>query len=162
VEPLRGNIDTRLKKLRAGEFDAVILAMAGLLRAGLFDPSYMKPIPVHSMLPAAGQGALALQCRCDDANTRAVLAKLNDPTTAKCVAAERAVVLALDGDCHSPIAALATFHDKSGDGQFHLQAAVGQPGGEPPVIRAEVSVKQADFSPCALAAAVVTALRSQS
>jgi hydroxymethylbilane synthase len=159
VVALRGNIDTRLRKLRAGEFDVVILAMAGLLRAGLYDPSYMKPLPVDQMLPAAGQGALALQCRRDDSPTRAILSNLNDPVTEQCVAAERAVVRALNGDCHSPIAALATFHDKFGPGMFNLRVTVGQPGGEPPVKRAEISVKPADFTPETFAAAVVTALQ---
>ena len=163
VEPLRGNIDTRLKKVRAGEFDVIVLAMAGLLRTGLFDQTYMKPLPFESMLPAAGQGALALQCRRDDQDTNSILGKLNDPITAQCVATERAVVQALNGDCHSPIAALATMHhDKSGSGLFTLRAAVGQPGGEPPVLRAEVSVKQADYSPDSLARGVVTALHRQS
>src|SRR3954454_7387861 len=107
ILPVRGNIDTRIRKLRAGEYDVVILAMAGLKRAGLFDPTFMKPV---DLLPAAGQGALALQCRRSDDATRALLAALNDSFTQQAVDAERAIVQALDGDCHSPIAALATEH----------------------------------------------------
>jgi hydroxymethylbilane synthase len=132
ILPLRGNIDTRLRKLREGAYDAVVLAMAGLLRAGLYDASFIRPLDPGVLLPASGQGALALQCRRDDERTRTILASLNDPDTALCVNAERAVVGALEGDCHSPIAALATV----GAGRIHLRAAVGARDGVPPVIRA--------------------------
>jgi hydroxymethylbilane synthase len=109
--------------------------MAGLLRAGLFDASYMAPLdPERGMLPAPARGALALQCRRDDARTRDVLAALNDPDTAACVAAERAVVAALNGDCHSPIAALATIEPAGRE--MHLRAAVAGRDGQPPVVRA--------------------------
>src|SRR5205823_5056891 len=107
VESVRGNIDTRLRKVRDGEFDAIVLALAGLKRTGLFDAGLMYPITAAQVLPAAGQGALALQCRGDDAATRSYLSALNDPDTAECVATEREVVRALNGDCTSPIAALA-------------------------------------------------------
>ncbi|CAN5436637.1 hydroxymethylbilane synthase [soil metagenome] len=155
IEPLRGNIDTRIRKVRAGEMDVAILALAGLNRIAAFDPSFMQILSTGQMLPAAGQGALALQCRRDDDTTRALLSALNDRITAQCVAAEREVVRALDGDCYSPIAALATLHN----GQFSLNVAEGQPGGNPPVRRARISVKQADFAPETFAAAAVTALR---
>jgi hydroxymethylbilane synthase len=108
--------------------------MAGLLRAGLYDPAYMKPLDPESMLPAPAQGALALQCRGDDARTRETLAALDDRDAAACVGAERAVVAALNGDCHSPIAALATLDPASGE--MHLRAAVGGRDGLPPVVRA--------------------------
>src|SRR6185312_13163282 len=107
IEPIRGNIDTRLRKLNEGQHDAVVLALAGLKRTKLFDPSFMQPIDLEDMLPAAGQGALALQCRRDDPVTRSFLEGLNDETTAVCVAAERELVKVLQGDCHSPIAVLA-------------------------------------------------------
>jgi len=84
------------------------------------------------VLPAAGQGALALQCRRSDPRTRELLAAMNDPVTATVVAAERAVVQGLNGDCHSPIAAWATVQDD----QLTLHAAVGARDGEPPVLRA--------------------------
>ncbi|MDB5298325.1 MAG: hydroxymethylbilane synthase [Phycisphaerales bacterium] len=132
VGPVRGNIDTRLRKLRDGEFDAVVLAAAGLKRAGLFDAARMAPIDPAVMLPAPGQGALALQCRRDDAGCRAALAALHDPATAACVELERDVVRGLDGDCHSPIAAYATL----ADGRVALRAAVGARDGDPPVIAA--------------------------
>ena len=133
VRPLRGNIDTRLRKLREGEYDVIILAMAGLRRTGLYEPTSM--FPADYLLPAAGQGALALQCRRDDPRTAELLTGLNDPTTAACVAAERAVVKALNGDCHSPIAALTTLLDAGRE--MHLRVAVGGRDGNPPVVRAE-------------------------
>ena len=134
VLPLRGNIDTRLRKVREGEYDVIVLAMAGLLRAGLYDPATMRPL---DLLPAPGQGALALQCRRDDEQTRLLLEPMNDGDTALCVAQERAVVAALNGDCHSPIAALATIkRDTAGRREVQLRAAVGGRGGVPPVVRA--------------------------
>jgi hydroxymethylbilane synthase len=135
ILPLRGNIDTRLRKLRDGEYDAVVLAMAGMLRAGLYDPSFIRPLDPDVLLPAPGQGALALQCRGDDQQTRGILASLNDPDTALCVSAERAVVAALEGDCHSPIAVLATL----GGGRVQLRAAVGARDGVPPVLHASAA-----------------------
>ncbi len=132
VESARGNIDTRLRKLAAGEFDAILLALAGLKRGGLFDDEKMATLDLAAMLPAPGQGALALQCRRDDARTRELLAALNDPDAALCVELERSIVLALQGDCHSPIAALATL-----DGpDVVLTAAVGGRDGVPPVLHA--------------------------
>ena len=84
------------------------------------------------MLPAAGQGALALQCRRSDPDTVKLLDALNDPATAACVAAERKLVQVLNGDCHSPIAALATIRE----GVLEVRAAVGARGGVPPVVLA--------------------------
>jgi hydroxymethylbilane synthase len=132
VESIRGNIDTRLRKLREGQFDAVVLAAAGLKRAGLFEDSSMAMVGWETLLPAPGQGALALQCRKEDARTRELLAALNDPDAADCVSVEREVVAALEGDCHSPIAALATV----AAGFIQLRAAVGARDGEPPILRA--------------------------
>jgi hydroxymethylbilane synthase len=132
IELIRGNIDTRLKKLRAGEFDAILLAYAGLRRTALFDTNDMTPLEPDVLLPAAGQGALALQCRRSDSRTRDLLAPLHHPDTATCVDLERKLVRALNGDCHSPIAALATLTDNT----ITLQAAVGKAGGHPPVLRA--------------------------
>jgi len=129
VEMIRGNIDTRMKKIDAG-FDAVVLAAAGLSRAGLLDTATCHAIP--EILPAPGQGALALQCRIRDDATIAVLRSLHHEPTAKCVSAERAVVFKLNGDCHSPIAALATIEGSVAT----LQAAVGCREGNPPVVRA--------------------------
>lgn len=132
IEPVRGNIDTRIRKLQEGQYDAIVLAASGLNRASLFDHESMTVIRTEVLLPAPGQGALALQCRRDDAETRRLLRALNDLDTAECVGAERALVAALEGDCHSPIAALATVN---GEG-IRLQAAVGARDGVPPVARA--------------------------
>jgi hydroxymethylbilane synthase len=140
IVPLRGNIDTRLRKLRDGEYDAIVLAMAGLLRAGLYDGSFMRPLDLDRMLPAPGQGALALQCRERDERTRALLRALNDVDTALCVEAERAVVAALEGDCHSPIAALASVTGGDPNApEVHLRVAVGARDGVPPILRASAT-----------------------
>ena len=136
VVQIRGNVDTRLRKLREGEYDGVILAMAGLKRSGLYDHKFMTPIPVEALLPSAGQGALALQCRKNDAATRAILALMNHEATASCVELERAVVRRLQGDCHSPIAALAELQGEC----VRLRAAVAGRDGKPPILRAESAV----------------------
>ncbi len=103
IVPLRGNVDTRLRKQRDGEMDAVVLAAAGLIRAGLFDTDRMVAIPVEQMVPSAAQGALALQCRADDESTRGVLAAMNHPASHECIKIERHVIQLLNADCHSPI-----------------------------------------------------------
>ncbi|HZZ43568.1 MAG TPA: hydroxymethylbilane synthase [Tepidisphaeraceae bacterium] len=132
MEMIRGNVDTRLRKQREGQYDAIVLAMAGVRRAGLYDEAAMTPIEIEQMLPAAGQGALALECRRDAATVREVLAKLEDHAARVCVELERGVVLALNGDCHSPIAALARVEGN----EVHLAARVGGRGGTGCVIRA--------------------------
>jgi hydroxymethylbilane synthase len=137
VEPIRGNVDTRIRKQREGQCDAVILAMAGLKRSALFDQNDMTPIPLEQVLPAAAQGALAIQCRREDVRTMALLGVLSDPVSFLCVRIERSVVAALNGDCHSPIAALATVEA----GIVHLRVAVGARGGELPLLRAEASAE---------------------
>ena len=134
VLPIRGNIDTRLRKLQAGDFDAVILAAAGLRRASLFDPDFMYFIDPEILMPASGQGALAIECRRQDQQTRQLVSVLNDSTTATCVSAERELVKLLEGDCHSPISAYAELEH----GELMLRAAVGGRGGEPPVVRTTV------------------------
>ena len=108
VVTLRGNVDTRLARLAGGDFDAILLAVAGLKRMGRWDPAMMRPLDEAAFTPAAGQGALALQCRRDDVGTRSALAALDHPPTRRCVQAERALVQALGGDCTSPIGAHAT------------------------------------------------------
>ncbi len=135
VMPIRGNIDTRLNKLAAGDYDAMVLALAGLRRGGLYDPAKMTPLEIDEMTPAAGQGALAIQCRRDDARTRLLVARLHDPHTATMVVAERKLVALLQGDCHSPIGVLATASESG----MTIRAAVGGRGGEPPVLKAAAS-----------------------
>ncbi len=106
VQPIRGNAGTRLKKLADGEFDAIVLALCGLGRLGEAHRA-SEILPCEVMLPAVGQGALALECRADDDAMRRLLAPLDDPDTAACVGAERAMLAALDGSCRTPIAGLA-------------------------------------------------------
>ena len=104
--PVRGNVDTRLRKVDAGEYDAIVLARAGLVRLGL-EGRATEVLSAEASLPAVGQGALGIECRADDAASRAVLASMHDAVSAKCVAAERGVLVALEGDCKTPIAAYA-------------------------------------------------------
>ena len=119
-EPVRGNVDTRLRKLDERKFDAIILAVAGIERLGLTDAPY-TPIPHAVCLPAPGQGALAIEIRADDVATLRFVSVLDDPVTAWCVAAERAFLAALGAGCLAPAGALATV---TGD-RLTLDAMVG-------------------------------------
>jgi len=112
VIPFRGNVDTRLRKLRAGEADATVLALAGLNRLALEDVGVILAPDV--MLPASGQGAIGIEVREQDAALRALLAQVNHKPTDLCVTAERAVVEALGGSCRTPVGAWAR-QDASGD-----------------------------------------------
>jgi hydroxymethylbilane synthase len=104
VRELRGNVDTRLKKLDAGEFDAIVLAKAGLDRLGL-SQRITGVFSPETMLPAVGQGALGVECRADDRETRALLAKLDHAETRAAVTAERALLAELEGGCQVPLGA---------------------------------------------------------
>ncbi len=110
IRDLRGNVDTRLRKLDEGQYDAVILASAGLRRLG-FAARISAAIPADVMLPAVGQGALGIETRTDDAETNALIALLDDAATRAACAAERAFLRALGGGCQVPIAAHATVSD---------------------------------------------------
>jgi hydroxymethylbilane synthase len=114
VVPLRGNANTRIRKLEAGEVDATLLALCGLQRIGLAHLA-TEILPREIMLPAVGQGALAVECRAGDGWVRRLLRPLHDAPSAACAAAERAMLAVLDGSCHTPIAALAEI-DGSGNG----------------------------------------------
>lgn len=103
---LRGNVETRLRKVKEGEIDATLLALAGLKRLGL-DAHATALLPLDDFPPAAGQGAIGLTARANDAETRAALAPLLDAATGQALAAERAFLTALDGSCRTPIAGLA-------------------------------------------------------
>jgi hydroxymethylbilane synthase len=142
ITPIRGNIDTRLRKLREGAYDALILAMAGIKRAGLWDEATMTPIPADVLLPAACQGALALQCRREDRQTWELLQTLDDASTHRCVEAERALVRALQGDCHSPIGAWARMEG----GRLVIEGLLGQMDGRPPVKRGRVECGLAEVN----------------
>lgn len=124
VKELRGNVDTRLRKLDAGEYDAVILASAGLLRLGL-QHRISAPLEIEEMLPAVGQGALGLETR-DDEELIGLLAPLEDESTRAACMAERALLRALGGGCQLPIAAHALIHD----GRLRLDALVASVSGE--------------------------------
>lgn len=107
IKPLRGNVGTRLGKLDAGEFDAIVLATAGLVRLGL-ETRIAEHIPAAISLSAIGQGAIGVECRETDSNSQSLLALLHCKSTAACVDAEREVNARLGGSCSSPIAANAT------------------------------------------------------
>lgn len=114
IQLMRGNVDTRLRKvLEDHQYDATLLAVAGLQRAGLSQHARL-PLDPDVVLPAAGQGVLALQCRADDHLTLTRCLPLNDSVTAQAVHAERAVVAALGADCHSAVAVLAEPVDEAG------------------------------------------------
>jgi hydroxymethylbilane synthase len=126
IKDLRGNVDTRLRKLDAGEYDAVILASAGLRRLG-FERRISAFISVEEMLPAVGQGALGVETRAGDEDTNRIVARLNhEPTRAACTA-ERALLRALGGGCQVPIAAHAT---SDGAQKMRLEALAADVSGE--------------------------------
>jgi hydroxymethylbilane synthase len=125
IEPLRGNVQTRLRKLDEGAYDAIILAAAGLQRLGL-EQRIKTIIAPEDMLPAVGQGALAIECRADRADVLAWLKPLHDETTAACVSAERALSRALAGSCNVP---LGGFAEIAGT-RLHLRGYVGAPDGK--------------------------------
>jgi hydroxymethylbilane synthase len=106
IQSLRGNVDTRLRRAMEGQYDAIILAGAGLTRLGL-DQHVTEWLPLDVMLPAPGQGALAVQCRADDQTTLDLLAALEDESTRQAVTAERAFLSGLGGGCAVPVAAYA-------------------------------------------------------
>ncbi len=133
IEPLRGNLDTRLRKLDEGQYDGIVLAAAGLKRLGL-GARIRHIFEISEMLPAAGQGALGIEVRSNRADVTQALAPLADPATWLTVTAERAVSRAMGGSCSMPLAAHATLQD----GVLHLQAAWGDPEGAPGLVRAEV------------------------
>jgi hydroxymethylbilane synthase len=124
VLDLRGNIHTRLAKLDAGEYDAIILAASGLKRVGLGD-RVRAELPPEISLPAIGQGALGIECREDDKRINDLIAVLDDPDTHICVAAERALNHRLEGGCQVPIAGFAVLDGK----QLHLSGLVGRTDG---------------------------------
>ena len=123
VVTFRGNVQTRLAKLAAGEADATLLAMAGLNRLG--QSAVGTPLDPVIWLPAPGQGAIAIECRRDDAATRAVLAAIDDCASHQAVMAERALLAALGGNCHSPIAVLTQRHGSD----LTMRAALYSPDG---------------------------------
>ncbi len=124
IHPLRGNVDTRLRKLEAGEYDAIILAAAGLNRLGKTQ-LVRQVIPAAIMCPAAGQGALGIEIRAGDSVTRQYLAFLDDAAARATTTCERALLNKLGGGCQVPIGAFAEVRD----GRLHLEAIVADPDG---------------------------------
>lgn len=132
ILPLRGNVNTRLRKLDDNEFDAIILAAAGLIRLG-FGERISTFIETEASLPAIGQGAIGIECRSDDARVNALLAPLHHTDTADCVTAERAMNLRLEGGCQVPIGGHAVI---DGD-ELYLRGLVGTTDGSE-IVRAEI------------------------
>lgn len=153
VSPLRGNLDTRLRKLDEGQFDAIILAAAGLTRLGLAE-RIRSVIPADESLPAVGQGAIGIEVRADRHDLIALLAPLADAPTNCCVRAERAVSRALAGSCEVPLGA----HARLDGDTLHLTGFVACPDGSR-IARAELAGPAAE--PEALGQALAEQLRAQ-
>lgn len=153
ISSLRGNLDTRLRKLDEGQYDAIILAAAGLTRLGLKE-RIRSVIPAEASLPAAGQGALGIEALASRPEVAAWVAPLNDAATAACVRAERAVSRALAGSCEVPLGAYGEY----ANGSLRLRGLVAAPDGMR-IARAEKSGPAAD--PEALGLALVADLRAQ-
>jgi hydroxymethylbilane synthase len=144
IEPLRGNLDTRLRKLDEGRYDGIVLAAAGLKRLGLQARIRHVFEPEH-MLPSAGQGALGIEVRAHRTDLLELLAPMSHQATWLAVAAERAVSRAMGGSCSMPLAAFATF---SGE-YLQLRAAWGEPEGSAFLVRAQSAAAAADLAQAA-------------
>ena len=154
----RGNVDTRLARLAAGEADATLLAAAGLIRLGRDDVG--TPVALDAMLPAPAQGAVGVECRADDAMMRGLLGGIDHAATSRAVRCERALLAALDATCHSPVAALATIDGDivtlraelfSTDGADHVAAAASGTDGE--ALARDLALTLLDRAPPAVRAA---------
>ncbi len=140
IKDLRGNVNTRLNKLDAGEYDAIILATAGLLRLGFHD-RIREMLDTGLCLPAGGQGAVGIESRLDDTEITTLLKVLNHAESAICVGAERAMNERLNGGCQVPIACLARLDGNT----LHLQGIVGSPDGAE-ILRADMSGKMQSYA----------------
>ncbi len=150
---LRGNVNTRLAKLDAGDFDAILLASAGLIRLGMVE-RITQSLPAEISLPAIGQGAIGIECRVGDETVHALLKPLHHPETALRVSAERAMNCHLEGGCQVPIAGYAQLEN----GQIYLRGLVGAPDGSKMIYHEQ---RGADSDPEKLGIAVADALLSQ-
>jgi hydroxymethylbilane synthase len=135
IKDLRGNVQTRLRKLDEGMYDAIILASAGLIRLELEERIRFR-LPIDLCLPAGGQGAVGIECRVDDLETLEILKPLHHQSTAYCVLAERAMNKRLEGGCQVPIACHATLNDEHT--QLYLRGLVAKPDGTT-ILRDEIS-----------------------
>ena len=124
VQSIRGNVDTRIKKVLSGEYDAIVLAAAGVTRIGL-EQHISQWLPLSLMWPAPGQGALAVQCRADDQLVHTLLKAIDNVTVRHCVTAERAFLSGLGGGCSIPVAAYAYQKEEN----YHLTGLVATPNG---------------------------------
>lgn len=159
IEPLRGNLDTRLGKLDRGEYAAIILAAAGLKRLGM--PERIKAlIEPEFSLPAAGQGALGIEIKKDRADMRAWLAPINDDTAALRVLAEREVSRRLGGSCEVPLAAYAQWHHQ-GSNELQLRALVASQDGTQVVRASGLTAVKTEAEAVALGAKVANELIAQ-
>lgn len=132
IVPIRGNVDTRINKVRNGELDAVVVARAGLVRLGRASEATEILDPLQ-MLPAPGQGALAGECRVDDAATIHLLQQLDDADTRAAVTAERSLLAALEAGCTAPVGALAEIAEGDDGDELWLRALVGDVSGSPTI-----------------------------
>ena len=153
VQGIRGNVDTRIRKVRDGEVDAVVLARAGLARLGRLDEVTEVLDPLQ-MLPAPGQGALAVECRSDDTDLVAALAALDDPATRAAVTAERAVLSTLEAGCSAPLGALADVVEGEDGEELWLRAVALSEDGA-------LSVRMSATGPVAAAVELGTRLASE-
>jgi hydroxymethylbilane synthase len=124
IVPLRGNVETRLRKIEAGDADATLLAVAGLKRLGLLAAA-TAIFEIEDFLPAVGQGAIGIETRIDDAATRDLVAAIDHPDTAAAVIAERAFLAELDGSCRTPIAG----HAQVANGAIRFRGMIVKPDG---------------------------------
>jgi hydroxymethylbilane synthase len=139
IAMLRGNVPTRIRKLDDGEFDAIVLAAAGLTRLGMGD-RITQQLPIEISVPAVAQGVLGLETRADDARTAALIRRaIHDPAEERRVIAERAFLARMGGSCQTPLAAHATDHG----GGLHIRGLCGMPDGTK-ILRAEVTGPAAD------------------
>jgi hydroxymethylbilane synthase len=146
-EDIRGNVDTRLRKLKAGEYAAIVLACAGLRRLGV-SATHTLPFDPALLTPAVGQGALAIETRAGDPTAQRIAGALLHPQTNLCVRAERAFLRTLRGGCQAPVGAHATY----AEGALHIRAVIAAPDGSR-VVRGERYADIADFGPNAIATA---------
>jgi hydroxymethylbilane synthase len=152
LQGIRGNVDTRIRKVREGEVDAIVLARAGLARLGRLDEATEVLDPLQ-MLPAPGQGALAIECRSGDTELVAALARLDDPATRAAVTAERAVLSALEAGCSAPLGALAEVVEGDDGEELWLRAVALSEDGA-------LSVRMSATGPVTEAARIGTRLAS--
>lgn len=157
IQPLRGNVPTRIEKLRAGKYDAIVLALAGLRRLGL-ESEISSVFAPEILLPACGQGIIGIEIKQDNAPLREILDAITCPRTALAAAAERAVLSAIDGDCHTPVGALAAPQE---DGTLWLRAILATPDGKSLFFEEETAIARTTEDARALGLRIGKRLKDQ-